>query len=216
MLINTIITNILREQTYILSDDTNECVIIDPGFQTHQEKESIDSFLANQKLKLVAIWFTHLHLDHMMGAKYLTEKYNIPTFACEKDLILRKANKAMALAWGIDFDDDGFEITNYIADGDIMHFGNSTLKAIHVPGHSPGSIAFYSADDAFCISGDVLFNCSIGRSDLAGGDAQLLINSIKSKLFTLPDETTILPGHGYATTIADEKKYNPYLKNSEL
>lgn len=210
--INTIITNVLREQTYILSDETHKCVIIDPGFQSIREKDSISCFLQNQNLEVEAVWFTHLHLDHIMGAEYIVDKYHVPTYACQLDMPLFKANKALAMAWGIDFDADNIIINHFISDGDEMLFGNSKLKALHVPGHSPGSIAFYSAEDAFCISGDVLFQCSIGRSDLYGGDEYQLLDSIRQKLLTLPSDTTILPGHGYATTIEYELTHNPYLK----
>lgn len=205
----------MREQTYILSDETLECVIIDPGFQTQREKDSIDSFIANKGLKPVAIWFTHLHLDHIMGAQYIIDKYAVPTFACQNDLPLLKVNRAMAMAWGIDFNADNLQIDNYITDEQILHFGNSQIKALLVPGHSPGSIAFYSEEGAFCISGDVLFRCSIGRSDLYGGNEQILLNSIAQKILTLPPETTIFPGHGYATTVDDEKLHNPYLKQQD-
>lgn len=210
--INTISTNMLREQTYILHDDTKECVIIDPGFQYDKEKESITTFIETNGLHLKAIWFTHLHLDHIMGAQFLIEKYGAKTYASEKDRPLLIANEALAKAWGIATPLYDLNIDNDVKDGDTLSFGNSKLRAINVPGHSQGSIVYYSEEQAFCIGGDVLFRGSIGRSDFYGGDGEQLISCIKDKLLTLADDTTIFPGHGGATTIGDEKLYNPYLR----
>lgn len=209
--INTITTNMLREQTYILHDETKECVIIDPGFYSEQGKNAIDNFIATNQLVPVAIYFTHLHLDHIMGAQHIIEKYSTPTYASALDLPLLQINKQMAMSWGIDLPDYNLEIKHCINDGDVLTFGQSELKALHVPGHSPGSIVFYSEKDAFCIGGDVLFQCSVGRSDLWGGDEYTLLSSIRQKILTLPEDTTIFPGHGHATTVGDEKRYNPYL-----
>lgn len=215
--INTLTTNMLHEQTYILSDETNECVIIDPGFYSDKEKNIINEFINKNNLKIKAIWFTHLHLDHMMGAQHILETYSIdgktiPTYANFLDLPLLTGNKVMAMQWGIDLPDYDLTISNNVNDGDILSFGNSNIIALHVPGHSPGSIAYYSQEQGFCISGDVLFQCSIGRSDLYGGDGMQLIQSIQQKIMSMPDDTTIFPGHGHATTVDDEKRFNPYLR----
>lgn len=210
--INTITTNMLQEQTYILHDETKECVIIDPGFASEREISSIYDFIENMKLKPVAVWFTHLHFDHIMGAQYIIEKYATPTFACEKDLPLLKANRALTMSWGIDYPQYDLKIDNFINDGDSLHFGNSSMIAIHAPGHSQGSMVYYSEDGAFCISGDVIFRCSVGRTDFLGGDSNTLLNSIRQKILTLPPDTTIFPGHGPATTVDDEINYNPFLR----
>ena len=210
--INTITTNILRVQTYILQDETRECVIIDPGFQSDRERNSIDDFIKNQQLTVKALWFTHLHLDHILGAQHIIEKYNVETFACPDDRPLLIYNESFAKAWGIETPLYDLNIQHEVKDGDILHFGNSNLKAINVPGHSRGSIVYYCEEQAFCIGGDTLFRGSIGRSDFYGGSESQLIDAIKEKILTLPDDTTIFPGHGYATTVGDEKMFNPYLK----
>jgi len=202
----------LQEQTYILHDETKECVIIDPGFYSQREISSIDNFIENMQLKPVAVWFTHLHFDHIMGAQHIIEKYDTPTYANEKDLPLLKANRALAISWGIDTPQYDLKISHFVNDGDMLKFGNSQFKALHTPGHSQGSIVFYSENDAFCISGDLIFQGSVGRSDFYGGDGYTLINSIREKILTLPLDTTIFPGHGPATTVEDEMKYNPYLR----
>lgn len=210
--INTIQTNILREQTYILSDETNECVIIDPGFQTTKERDAFTNFIKQHQLTLKAIWLTHMHFDHIMGAEFIINNFNIPVFGNVLDLPLINGNKILADSWGIETNDFELSITNEVKDGDILNFGKSKMTALHVPGHSQGSIVYYSSEDKFCIGGDVLFCGSIGRSDLPGGNGQQLIDGIKQKLLVLPDDTTVFPGHGQATTIGDERRYNPYLQ----
>ncbi len=210
--INTIQTNILREQTYILSDETNECVIIDPGFQTTKERDVFTNFIKQHQLTLKAIWLTHMHFDHIMGAEFIINNFNTPVFGNVLDLPLIKGNKILADSWGIETNDFELSITNEVRDGDIMSFGESEMTALHVPGHSQGSIVYYSSKDKFCIGGDVLFCGSIGRSDLPGGNGQQLIDGIKQKLLVLPDDTMVFPGHGQATTIGDERRYNPYLQ----
>lgn len=207
-------TNPLGEQTYILTDETKECVIIDPGFYVQREKDNFITFMKNQQLTIVSIWFTHLHLDHMLGTQFILETYgkNIPTYASSLDASLTQLNKAFATSWGINFDNN-ITISNDIHDGDYLSFGNSRLKAINVPGHSQGSMVFYCEEQNFCVSGDVLFQYSIGRSDFPGGNEEQLIDSINRKLLTLPGETAIHPGHGQATTIDDERQYNPYIRH---
>lgn len=210
--INYISTNMLREQTYILSDETKECVIIDPGFQYDREKEGITKFLEDNALTLKALWFTHLHLDHIMGAQFLIEKYGVETYASTLDRPLLIANEALANAWGIATPLYDLNIDHDVKDGDVLTFGNSSLKAISVPGHSQGSIVYHSEEQAFCIGGDVIFRGSVGRSDFYGGDGEQLICGIRNRLLSLPGETTIFPGHGGATTVEDEKNYNPFLR----
>jgi glyoxylase-like metal-dependent hydrolase (beta-lactamase superfamily II) len=209
--VDVLVFSPFQENTYILSDATGECVIVDPGCLSEAENESLVQFIDSKGFRPVKIIFTHLHLDHVFGSRFVKEKYGIPTIAHANDAPVLANTKSYASMFGIGMNDDPASIDVFIGDGDVVSFGNSSLKAIHAPGHSPGSIVFYSAGDGFCIAGDVLFRQSIGRTDLPGGDYQTLIDSINSRLMVLPDDTKVYPGHGPATTIGFERNNNPYL-----
>lgn len=176
-----------------------------------REEEAIDNFIEKNNLKLTHIINTHLHLDHAVGNAYLKKKYQVPVLASKADEPLGKRMQEQANMFGINERFKGIEITDYLVDGEKIKIGDGELEVIAVPGHSQGSLALYDKKDNFIISGDALFQGSIGRTDLPGGNYNQLIESIKTRLFTLPDDTIVYPGHGGATTIADEKKLNPFL-----
>jgi hydroxyacylglutathione hydrolase len=202
--------NPFQENTYILSDETRKCVIIDPGCYTVEEKKEISDYIAAHQLEPAKILLTHSHIDHILGNNYLCGKYNLEI---EMNVIEKEMLKSAGLygqMWGIEVEPSP-EPSVFLEEGDRASFGNSTLEIIFTPGHSPGSICYYNREQKFAIAGDVLFYGSIGRTDLPGGDYDTLISSIHDKVFPLGDDFKIYPGHGPATTIAHEKKFNPFV-----
>jgi len=212
MNVHTLPLNPWQVNTYILSDETGECVIIDPGCFSEEEQKQLTDFITENNLKPVRLLHTHLHLDHVFGTRFVHEKYDLKPEAHHDDEFLIGITKDYASQFGVTMDENPPELGNYLNEGDEVNFGNSSLKIIHIPGHSPGGITFYKKNENILIAGDVLFRDSIGRTDLPGGDYDTLINSIKTKLLTLPGETVVYPGHGPATSIEYEKTSNPFLK----
>ena len=202
--------NPFSENTYILYDETLECIIIDPGCYNIREQNEIVGFIANNNLKPEKLINTHSHIDHVLGNKFIVDKYQIPFYMNENDLEGLKQAHIYGTMWGINMQPSPMP-DSYLSEGDTLIFGNSELKVLYTPGHSVGSISFYSEKDGFVISGDVLFYLSIGRTDLPGGDFDVLIESINQKLFTLPDKTIVYSGHGEPTTIGFEKQNNPFV-----
>ncbi len=199
--------------TYIVWDEESlNAAVIDPGMIDPAEENVIDTFIKQNNLKVVHLINTHLHLDHTFGVKHIGYKYNVILKGHYNDYVLGEHIPAQARAFGIECDGKTVIIDQNIKEGDKIMLGEQWLEVIHVPGHSPGSIVLYSPNDKFLISGDVLFKNSIGRSDLAGGNAQQLISNIQTKLLTLPDDTIVYPGHGPSTTIGNEKIFNPYIE----
>ena len=208
----TFIFSPFQVNSYVLFDNTKECVIIDPANFFDNEHSQIDNFIEENGLTPTKIITTHNHLDHIFGAKYLTDKYNVD-FMCHKDEVYWLDNfRSTCESYGISIDYDASAATSFINDGDIINFGNSKLQAVLVPGHSAGGLAFYAKNDELLFCGDILFQGSIGRTDLPGGNFEQLISGVKSKLFTLPDTTVVYPGHGLKTTIGEEKKSNPFFE----
>lgn len=207
--VQSFVFNPFQENTYILFDETNECVIIDPGCGDEDENKILSSFIEKNKLTVKLLLNTHCHIDHVLGNYFVKEKFKVKFLMHEADLPVLKAVKVYAPNYGIaqytEAEPDGF-----LKESDIVQFGNQSLKVLFVPGHAPGHIAFYDEVNQIVIGGDVLFYNSIGRTDLPGGNYEQLINSIHQKLFTLPDDVTVYPGHGPETTIGIEKKTNPF------
>lgn len=201
--------NPFQENTYILFDETNECAIVDAGCSNEEENKIVDEFISNKKLKPVLLLNTHGHIDHILGNKYISEKYNLTPNLHKEDLFLYQNSDQIANMYGIEYSKSDSKI-KYLEENEEIKFGNTTLKCLLTPGHSPGSICFYNKKDGIVISGDVLFRESIGRSDLPGGDHNQLLANISEKLFTLPDETLVYPGHMGDTTISHEKINNPF------
>lgn len=201
--------NPFQENSYVLWDETKECVIIDPGCYDASEQMQLSSFIANQELKPVQLLNTHCHIDHIFGNRYVKDKYNIPFYHHQKDEVVLKSGETSAKLYGLSYDESP-EAEGYIKEGEQIQFGNSTLDIVFTPGHSPGSVCFISHPDKFVIGGDVLFRESIGRYDLPGGDLPTLLNAIRTQLFTLPEDFTVHPGHNEETTIGHEKTNNPF------
>lgn len=207
--INSFTFNAFQENTYLISDETKECIIVDPGCYDKSEKEEIDNFIIDNNLSLKAIYNTHCHVDHILGNYYLKEKYKVKLLIHKKDLEILKSVKTYAPVYGFHNYHEA-EPDEYISENETIKFGNSELKILFVPGHAPGHMAFYNIEQKICVSGDVLFHRSIGRTDFPGCSFEALINSIHTKLFSLPDDTIVFPGHGPTTTIGEEKKFNPF------
>lgn len=203
--------NPVQENTYVLYNEQNECIIVDPGCYFDVEKEEIKSFITQYKLQPKILLNTHCHLDHVFGNKFIAEEYKLTLNSHIKEKEILEMASASGLMFNLPFDNYTGKVT-YLEEGDIVSLGEDQLKVIHIPGHSPGSICFYCEKQGFIIGGDVLFEKSIGRTDLPYGDHEALISNIKKKLFTLPPSVKVYPGHGKPTTIGSEMKENPFLK----
>ncbi|MDC1106730.1 MBL fold metallo-hydrolase [Prolixibacteraceae bacterium] len=203
--------NPVQVNTYIIWDDTLECVIIDPGCSNPAEEAQLVDFIDRKSLKPVRLLNTHGHFDHIWGNDFVSKKWNLPVEAHPYSQEIMERGPSQGAMFGIEVP-SAPTIGKEIHDGDKITFGHSELDTIHVPGHEPGSIIFYSPEDHFMVCGDVLFNGSIGRTDLYKGDHQQLIDGIKEKVLPLPEQTTIYSGHGIATSIANEKQNNPFLQ----
>lgn len=201
----------IQENTYILYNEFNECIIIDPGCYFDEEKDALSTFVTDNNLRPVMLLNTHCHLDHVFGNKYVAEKYGLTLRIHEGEKKVLDFAPASGLMYNMPFDNYQGNF-DFIKEGETLVLGTDNLKVLFTPGHSPASISFYDAQGGSLISGDVLFYRSIGRTDLPGGDFDTLIRSIRTQLFTLPDATKVYSGHGPATTIGDEKRENPYVQ----
>lgn len=210
MEVKTFTFNPFYENTFVIYDDSNECVIIDAGCYSEEEQNQLTDFLTENQLKPKYLLNTHCHVDHILGNKYLKSKYDIEFCANQQDVFLLNNAVEHGKMFGFELEQPP-KIDKEINEGDIIRFGNSQFDVICVPGHTPGHVAFYSHEDEFVVVGDVLFKGSIGRTDLEGGDYDILMKSIKEKLLTLDDETLVYSGHGGNTTIGIELKNNPFL-----
>jgi glyoxylase-like metal-dependent hydrolase (beta-lactamase superfamily II) len=202
--------NPFSENTYVLYDETKECVIIDPGCYDNNERQELADFIKSEELKPVKLLNTHCHVDHVVGNTFVAKKYNIGLEIHKEDLQMLHSLPQVSHLYGLNTE-ESVEPTNFLNEGDKIKFGNSELEILFTPGHSPGSICFVSKEDKFIIGGDVLFHGSIGRTDLPGGDHEGLINNIKTKLFSLEDDFVVFSGHGEQTSIGFEKKHNQFL-----
>ena len=201
------------ENTFIVYDQTKECIIIDPGCYSIEEKEELLSFININQLKPTLLINTHCHIDHIFGNNFVNKKWNTRLVINKLELEILKSAHVVAQSYGFNNYEPSPKPLKYIIEDDIITFGESELKVLFTPGHAPGHISLYSEKDEFIISGDVLFMNSIGRTDLPGGDYETIIKTIKNKLLTLPKQTKVYCGHGPETTIDNEKNNNPFLRN---
>lgn len=198
--------------TYVVYDPASkEAAIIDPGMFNPAEQDAMRNFIAREHLKVTKLINTHLHIDHAVGDRWVEQTYDVKLSAHEEDAFLGSRLAMQADEFGLPGAFDGIEIGHTLKDGDVIRIGDGSLHVLHVPGHSPGSVVLYDKDDSFLIAGDVLFQGSIGRTDLPGGSYRQLIEGIKSKLLPLPDNTVVYPGHGDPTTIGEERIHNPFI-----
>lgn len=205
--------NPLQENCYVVSDDSKECVIIDCGAYYDAECQAIDNYLRDNQLSPVHLLATHGHLDHNFGNAHLFEKYALKVEICAEDqsLVEHLPEQASTL-FGMQISDDQPPIGKLLTNGDRITFGHHTLQVLHTPGHSQGSCLFYDKEEHIVFSGDTLFRMSIGRTDFPEGSWQQMQQSLTTIAKTLSADTVVYPGHGPQTTIADELKYNPFLR----
>ena len=202
--------NPFQVNTYVLSDEAKACVIIDPGMQGQEEEEELTDQIEANSLKPVMLLNTHAHIDHITGNHFVAERYGIPLIAHEHCVGFLTHALEYAESFGLKMD-KAKAIDRFVDEGDEIRFGHSVLKVLYTPGHAAGSLCFYAEKDDFVVTGDVLFNQSIGRTDLRTGNYDQLQQSIWEKLFTLPDKTVVWPGHGPETIIGFEKLHNPFV-----
>ena len=203
--------NPVRENTYILFDETNDCVIIDPGMYDSNEQNIFYRFIKDNNLNPVLLLNTHCHYDHVFGNKFVFDNWSLKPQFHKGELIVLQSIPGYVPQMGLNYELSP-EPEVFLPESGSVTFGSSVLELIFAPGHSPAHLCFYSRADNFLIGGDVLFYNSIGRTDLPGGNHSQLINSIRQNLFILPDDCEVFPGHGPATTIGFEKQHNPFLQ----
>lgn len=211
MKIKSFVFNPFQENTYILYNEAKEAIIIDPGMYSPQEFDDFFGFIEMNQLKPTLLLNTHTHLDHLFGNASVLHRFAIPFAYHELDKPVFDASVSAGAMYGLTFEKSP-EPTYFLKEKEFVTLGDERLEVFLTPGHSPGSVCFYHADEKFVISGDVLFSGSIGRSDFPGGNYETLIHSIQSELLVLPDDVTIYSGHGPATTIGYERRNNPFLQ----
>lgn len=202
--------NMLPVNCYLVYDSTKEAAIIDPGCFYAEERDFLRDYIKSKGLTPKHLLCTHLHLDHVFGCKFIKDTYGLGIEANPADEYWLQQAPQQARTFGLTYPEIHEPIEQPLFDGDKVTFGDLELEAICVPGHSPGSLAFYSSEKKVLFSGDVLFQGSIGRADLQGGNFEELKEAICNRLFTLPDDVTVYPGHGPSTTIGYEKRNNPF------
>lgn len=204
--------NPFSENTYVVTDEFKNAVIIDPGCYYKAEQNELDSYVLKNNLKLKSILHTHSHLDHMFGTAYLVDKYNLDLWICKEDLVTYQSYEKVCEVYGVPITFSPNPTPKFFDLKQLIQIDGIKFEILYVPGHSPGHVAFYNKENNFLINGDCLFENSIGRTDLPGGNHQQLIDSIKNEIFILPDETLVYCGHGNETTIKAEKSFNPFLR----
>jgi len=201
----------VQENTYLLYNEEKDCCIIDPGCYFPKERDELKTGIEKTGLKPVLLLNTHCHLDHVFGNKFVHDTWGLTLHIHEKEKSLLDFAPMSGEMWQLPFDNYEGPIV-YLKEGNSIKIGQDELKILFTPGHSPGSVSFYYEPGGFIIGGDVLFQGSIGRTDLPGASFEVLENSIRTQFYTLPDETVVYSGHGPETTIGEEKSNNPFVK----
>lgn len=204
--------NPFAENTLIVFDESGECVIIDPGCYSRDENAQLEEVIATNQWKPVRLLNTHGHIDHVFGNEFVKSNWDLDAEIHPGEHVVLASVPEVARMYGIPFNGIIPPPGAALADGQIIEFGNTRLECILAPGHSPAHICFYCEADHFLIGGDVLFEGSIGRTDLPGGDHETLLNSIRERIYILPDDTLVYPGHGPVTTIGEEARTNPFVR----
>lgn len=213
MKVSRFIFNMFGVNTYALWDpDSLEAAIVDPGMIDNAERDALDKFINSRNLKVTQLINTHSHLDHIFGNAYIKEKYGLEIKANHADSFLAESLPDQAARFGLRMPLEPTSVDVELHDGDTLYLGKEKIEVMSVPGHSPGSIALYCPESDFIITGDTLFPGSIGRTDLPLGDYGTLVDSIRRRILSLPDDTVVLSGHGGETTVGHEKKSNPFVK----
>jgi len=208
--IKSFIQNPFQENTYLLINELNECIIVDPGSYSEKEQNHLIDFIQENSLRVIRIWLTHGHIDHILGAAFFADFFKLPVEHHPNETELIEMAPKQAASYGFYYTTPAF-FQPSLMEAQPATVGNSLIRFLEVPGHTKGSVAIYSADDSWVITGDVLFRGSIGRTDLHGGDYDELMDSILRKLLVLPADTRVYPGHGPSTSIISEMQDNPFI-----
>ena len=204
----------LQENTYIVSDDSQECVVIDCGAFYDAERKAIVQYIRDYSLQPVHLLCTHGHLDHCFGCDTIHDAFGLlPEIHSADEFLVHDLAQQAADFFGMPYDHPTPPVGRFFSSGDKISFGHHQLDVLCTPGHTPGGVCFYCADEHLLFTGDTLFRLSVGRTDFERSSWKDLIVSLRTVLAPLPDETIVYPGHGSKTTIGDEKKYNPYMLN---
>ncbi|MBO7628494.1 MAG: MBL fold metallo-hydrolase [Bacteroidales bacterium] len=206
--------NMIQVNTLVLYDDTKEAVIVDPGMGSFIERQELTDFVEENALEVKYILCTHPHIDHVLGNGFCVSTFKAPLLMHEAGLGIYNHSIAYGAAFGLDCDKANFpDPDQYMKEGDVIRFGHQELQVLDTPGHADGSVCLYVPAARCVIVGDILFAGSIGRTDLPTGNHKMLIENLKTKILTLPDDTMVYTGHGPITTIGEEKRNNPFLRN---
>ena len=203
--------NDFSENTYLIHDETKECIIIDPGNNNASEDKTLSDYISANKLTPVRLLNTHCHLDHVFGNKYVADTYELDLEIHEGEIPVLESTPQVCMMYGIPYPNPSPPASKFLKPGEQISFGDTTLSIHFTPGHSPASVSFYNKMEGYIIGGDVLFQGSIGRTDLPGGNFDTLIQSIKDTFLVLPDDTRVYSGHGPMTTVGHERTHNPFL-----
>ena len=215
MVIKHFTFNILNVNTYVLIDEkTHEAIVIDPGCQTQEEKKTFKDFIINNGLTIKRILDTHLHFDHIYGQRFVEETFGVGGEACKKDITFLNHYQDLSVMFNMPMDDEALPLKGFLVDGDTVEVGSIKLNVLHVPGHSPGGLAFYEGNEHCAFVGDTILEGGIGRTDMHRGNYDTLVKSIKEKLLILPDDTMLYSGHGPSSTLGHEKAHNPEIKKN--
>ncbi len=204
--------NGFQENTFVLSDQKGNCVIVDPGCYDRYEENELVQYIEENNLTVLALLNTHAHIDHVLGNEFVLSRYKVPHYLHTDDLPILQSVPNYAHLYGFDGYKPSPAPSVIMTGGEILEFGEMKFKVFHTPGHAPGHVVFYNEENNFVINGDVLFQGSFGRTDLPGGSLEVLKKSIKEVMFELPDDTIVFCGHGGETSIGTEKQYNAILQ----
>lgn len=205
-------TKLFGENIFVIFDETTrETAIIDPGMMAPEEFSQLENMVSKEGVKVKYILLTHAHIDHACAAKWAADKYGAPICGSIADEMYASGMKEQAMMFHLPIRPDNFTIDTPLTDGDVLSLGASTIQVLATPGHTRGGLVFYIPQDGIAFVGDTIFQHSVGRTDLPGGDMTVLTESIRTKIYTLPANTILHPGHGPATTVEEEKNFNPYV-----
>ena len=211
-MIKSFMFNLLQENTYVVSDETKACVIIDCGAYYDEERTALTHYIDTEGLKPVRLLCTHGHFDHNFGIDTIYQTYGLrPEIAREDDYLISHLSDQFKSMIGVPLRREYPAVGRFFEENEVIRFGNTELQVLRTPGHTPGGVVFYCEAEKVVFSGDTLFRMSVGRTDFDGGSYEELMNSLKNVLAKLPAETTVYSGHGPKTTIGEEMRYNPYL-----
>lgn len=210
MIVKRFTFNVLNENTYVLIDEkTSEAIVIDPGCQSAEERETFKDYIISNNLKIKRVIDTHLHFDHIYGQRFVEETFGVGAEACKKDITFLNHYQDLLVMFNMPMDDEALPLKGYLEDGDVIEVGSIRLNVLQVPGHSPGGLAFYEEKEHCAFVGDTILEGGIGRTDMHRGNYDTLVKSIKEKLLPLPDDTMLYSGHGEPATLGHEKETNP-------